>query len=62
MWRLVLTDSMGSPMSIPVWLAFGDAIILHNLFLCFGDGDVVMSEDVEMTERMDIVSNNHVSV
>jgi hypothetical protein len=62
MWRLVLFDSMGTPMSIPVWLALGDAMILHNLLLCFGDGGVVMSEDVEMTERMDIVSNNDVSL
>lgn len=48
---------MGSPMSIPLWLALGDVVILGKLVDMFLDADVDMlisdgNDDVEMTEEM----------
>ena len=43
---------MGSPMSIPLWLALGDAVILEKVVDVFMDADVSGDADVEMTEDM----------
>jgi hypothetical protein len=48
------SEKMGSPMSIPLWLALGDAVILGKLVDMFLDVDMKDEEcgDVEMTEEM----------
>lgn len=58
---------MGSPMSIPVWLAFfGDVLVVRDVFLCalnipFSDVEMKDAEDsgdVEMSDGMDVVGGN----